>query len=133
MNRLLALAVAVVLTVLPTSGWAHSHHHHHHGGHSRVFIGTSFWWDPPYPYWYYPYPYYPYPYYPYYVYPPAPPVVIYEEPPVYIQQPPPQQAPAAPPSVPVESYWYYCQSAQAYYPSVQQCPEAWIKVPPRAP
>ena len=50
--------------------------------------------------------------------------MIYEDPPVYIQQPPP---------VPVESYWYYCQSAQAYYPSVQQCSEAWIKVPPRAP
>jgi hypothetical protein len=25
-----------------------------------------------------------------------------------------------------------CQSSQAYYPNVQSCPEAWVKVPPRA-
>ena len=37
--------------------------------------------------------------------------------PVYVQ-PPPTQA-----------YWYYCQSAQAYYPYVSSCPEPWIPVP----
>jgi hypothetical protein len=26
-------------------------------------------------------------------------------------------------------FWYYCQSARAYYPTVQTCPEAWVKVP----
>ena len=31
-----------------------------------------------------------------------------------------------------EAYWYYCSSAQAYYPTVASCPEPWIKVPPRA-
>ena len=79
-----------------------------------MFIGSSFWWGPPYPY-YYPY-YYPYPYT---VYAPAP--VIVEQP-VYTQQP------AAAP----EGYWYYCESSKAYYPSVPICAEAWIKIPPRS-
>ena len=53
-----------------------------------------------------------------------PPSVIIQQPPVYIEQAPP--APAPPPA-----YWYYCVSAQAYYPSVPTCPEDWVKVPPR--
>lgn len=44
------------------------------------------------------------------------PVVIQQSPPVYIQQEP--------------YYWYYCTSAQAYYPYVQQCPGGWLKVVP---
>ena len=32
---------------------------------------------------------------------------------------------------PPESYWYYCPSARAYYPTTPACPEPWIKVPPR--
>jgi len=70
------------------------------------------WWGPPYPYWYYPR---------YYVY--TPPPVVVESPPVYVQPDPP----------PAQAYWYYCPSAQAYYPSVQACPEAWVRVPPRSP
>jgi hypothetical protein len=98
-------------------GWRHGGGHGGHGGHGpRVFIGTSFWWGPPYPY-YYPY-YYPYPYT---VYAPAPAPVIVEQP-VYTQQP------AAAP----EGYWYYCESSKAYYPNVPMCTEAWIKVPPRS-
>jgi len=31
----------------------------------------------------------------------------------------------------VEAYWYYCPSSKGYYPSVQTCPEPWVKVPPR--
>ena len=34
---------------------------------------------------------------------------------------------------PGQSYWYYCSSARAYYPTVPTCPEPWVKVPPRAP
>ncbi len=30
-----------------------------------------------------------------------------------------------------QSYWYYCPSARAYYPTAPTCPEPWIKVPPR--
>lgn len=32
---------------------------------------------------------------------------------------------------PAQSYWYYCVSARAYYPTVPTCPEEWIKVSPR--
>jgi hypothetical protein len=28
------------------------------------------------------------------------------------------------------NYWYYCQSAGAYYPYVTSCPEAWLPVTP---
>jgi len=35
--------------------------------------------------------------------------------------------PAYPPPPP--SYWYYCPSYGAYYPSVGTCPEAWVPVP----
>ena len=106
------LAVALLLAAaLPGYAWGGWH------GHGRVFVGVGpAWWGPPYPYWGY--------YSPrYYVYPP--PAVVVQEPPVYIAQPP-----AAPP--PPQSYWYYCPSAQGYYPSVATCPEAWIKVPPRS-
>ncbi len=54
-------------------------------------------------------------------YPPAPPVVV-QEPPVYIQQP-------APPAD--KGYWYYCESARAYYPYVKECPSGWMKVVPQ--
>jgi hypothetical protein len=90
-----------------------------HGGawHGGVFIGGPWWWGPPYyysPYWYR---YYPPPY------PPYPPPVV-EGPQVYIQQP------KEPSEAAVPGYWYYCASAKAYYPTVQTCPEDWIKVPP---
>jgi hypothetical protein len=36
---------------------------------------------------------------------------------------------APPPAVsPPPSYWYYCASAQAYYPYVSSCPEPWTLV-----
>ncbi len=109
---LLAIALLLVAAA-PSHAW-----YGHHGAHGHVFIGVGpFWWGHPYPYWYYPPPYYPYP--------PQP--VVIQEPPVYVQQ---QPVPAPPPAPP-QTYWYYCPGAQAYYPNVQTCPEAWIKVPPR--
>ena len=73
------------------------------------------WWGPPYPYWYGPR---------YYIVAPAPIVVtpppVIESPPVFVQQ------------EPAQGYWYFCPSSQAYYPIVQSCPEAWVKVPPRS-
>jgi hypothetical protein len=33
--------------------------------------------------------------------------------------------------VPVGGYWYYCPSAQAYYPYVTNCLETWVAVPVR--
>jgi hypothetical protein len=110
-----ALVAALLLVAAgPSYAWSRGHGHFH----SRVVVGVGFgpWWGPP--WWYYPYPY-PYPY----VYAP-PPTVVVQEPPVYVQQ---QAAPAPAP----ESFWYYCPSSKSYYPYVQSCPEAWVKVPPR--
>ena len=117
---LLGLLIAGLLilgTVAPSQASAHWR-----GG---VYIGVGPYWGVgpwwgapywgPYPYWSYPPPYY------------YPPTVILQQPPVYIEQAPPAPAPpSAPPA-----YWYYCVSAEAYYPSVSTCPEGWVKVPPR--
>ena len=122
MKRIATVALLMVALLLafaePSLAWSG----HHHGG-PRVFVGFGA---------YYPY----YPYYPYYYYPPpyytySPPPVVVQEPPVYVQQPPQAQpqvqvAPGAP-----EAFWYYCPSSRGYYPSVQNCPEPWVKVPPR--
>jgi len=92
-----------------------------------VIVGGPWWWGG-YPYGYpyaypYAYPYgYPYPYYypaPYAAYPP---VATDPGPSEYIEQP---VEPSA------GGYWYYCSSSQAYYPTVQTCSEAWIRVLPR--
>jgi hypothetical protein len=86
-----------------------------------VFIGGPWWWGFPYTY-PYAYPYGPYGYYPppYYTYPPA----VGQGPSVYIQQSPAQSSDES-----QSGYWYYCASAKAYYPTVQKCREAWVKVP----
>lgn len=107
------LAIALLFAAV-APGYAWGGHGFHHGGfRGRVFVGVGpFWWGPP--YWYYPPPAY--------VYPPPP--VVVQEPPVYVEPP-------APPAPPATSYWYYCSSASAYYPHVQSCPEAWVRVAPR--
>ena len=105
---LLAVALLLVPAVLSHAWNRGGSGHPGFRGHGVVVVGPSFWWGP---YWWdYPPPYYAY----------APPPVIVQEPPVYVEPPAPPQ-----------SYWYYCQSAKAYYPSVQMCAEAWIQVPPR--
>ena len=111
------LELGVAETTLARGRGGRGHHGHHHF-HGRVIVGVgpAFWWEP-YPYWYYPYPYYAPPY----VY--APPVVEAE--PVYIER----STPGAPQAE--ESFWYFCRGANAYYPTVPSCPEAWIKVAPR--
>src|SRR5437879_3472224 len=48
------------------------------------------------------------------------PAAVIESAPVYAEQESPQ------------GYWYFCPSSRAYYPSVQSCSEAWVKVPPQA-
>ena len=111
-RRIARVSLLVVLLVLlaapPGDARGPRGHGRHHHGHGRVFVGVGPWWGgPPYPYWYYP--------------PPYPRVVVEEPPPVYIEQR----------SAEPDGYWYYCQSAQAYYPQAATCQEAWIKVPPR--
>lgn len=79
--------------------------HWYHGVHRGHF---GWWWViPGVEVWYlYSVPIYPYPD-PY-------------MPPVVTQQTPPQ-------------FWYYCRSAQNYYPYVATCPEGWQKVPATPP
>src|SRR5262249_40173837 len=75
-------------------------------GHGRipVIVGLG----PPF-LWAYGWDYPPYPY---------PPTVIVEPPPVYVEPP-------------AQKYWYYCQSARAYYPTVHGRPEGWVQVLPQ--
>ena len=116
---IVAFAGLALAPLAEAGGRRHSHRHHHHRGfHSRVIIGfgPAFYYPPPYVY-------YPAPAVVY-----SPPPVVVQEPPVYVQQTPP---PAAAPAPAPEVYWYYCQSANGYYPTVPSCPEAWVKVPPR--
>ena len=44
---------------------------------------------------------------------------------VIVQQAPPP----VPAAAPAPAYWYYCASAQNYYPYVTQCPVGWEQVP----
>lgn len=68
-------------------------------------------------------------YYPNFIYTP-PPVIVPSSPPLYIEQSSPQPAPAAPAAT---AYWYWCESAQAYYPYVKECAEEWQQVVPQPP
>lgn len=112
-------------------GQGHRSGFHGHGGHgfrghfpARVAGGRFYWGVGPYwggywgaSYWYPPY-YYPPAYYaPSYYSPAYSPGYNAVEPQSYIQSPAP-------------SYWYFCESSQAYYPYVQQCPGGWLTVTP---
>jgi len=106
----LALGLVVAITLLVSSAMP-SDAGGGHGG--RVFVGIGVGV----PFWY-PYPYF----YPYPVY--SPPVVVESSPPVYVEREAPPQSQS--------QYWYYCQSAQAYYPYVKECPGGWLQVVPQA-
>lgn len=112
--------------------------------HGRVHLDLSIgpYWNPA-PYYHHHYlyrPIVPVPIvYPPYVY--SPPIVIERSaPPIYIEQTPaviptptPAPAPAPMASPPPETFWYYCATAQGYYPYVKTCPSGWQKVAPRPP
>ena len=124
---ILLLAAILLLMPVPSQagghGWrghgSHGHGWHGHGwrGPGRyttglhIGIGSAFWWGAR-PGWWGPRPIYV-----------TPPRVIVAEQPVFVQREP---AASLPPS-----YWYYCESAGGYYPSVPSCPEPWVQVPPR--
>jgi hypothetical protein len=62
----------------------------------------------------------------------GPPPAYYPAPPVVVQQAPVYEQAA--PTPPAQTYWYYCQNPQGYYPYIQQCPNGWMQVvPPTAP
>jgi len=56
--------------------------------------------------------------------PPAPP------PATYIVPSPPVPAPQVIPQPAQTGMWYYCRSAEQYYPYVRTCPEEWEMLPP---
>lgn len=87
-----------------TGGWRHGRHDGRLG----------WWWVVAGVWYFYPEPIYPYPD-PY-------------TPPVIVTQPAPQ--PVAPPPA---QFWYFCTSANGYYPYVPSCPEGWKSVPATPP
>ena len=93
----------------------HSYGHSYYTPRFYVRLGRGFWWGPGWA-WYGPPPAYARGY----GYSTR---VIVQESPVYVQR---ETAPA-----PAQSYWYYCESAGDYYPTVPTCPEPWVKVLPR--
>jgi hypothetical protein len=103
------------------AGHGHHHHGHFHGSAFYFGVGPSYWWGSP--YWWGPPAYAPWPAYSY-TYTPRPVIVQQPQPQVYVQQ-----APANGALEP--GYWYYCQSAGAYYPTAPSCAEPWVKVPPK--
>lgn len=111
----LSLVSCALFAFIPMSAEAHGHHHGggwgRHYGHNwgvRAFVGV------PGPMLYYsPYTY---------TYNPYPSTVIIE------QSAQPVQAPA--PVLPqTPQYWYFCESANGYYPSVPFCQEGWKMIP----
>lgn len=44
----------------------------------------------------------------------------------YYYAPPPQQYEAPPP----QTYLYFCQDPEGYYPQVHECPDGWMRVLP---
>ena len=124
MNYLKAALVLVLTLGLCGGAWAQrghggGHFHgggfhggFHHGGHVGVVIGAPFFWPG---YWYGDPYYYSNPYYS------DPLVVAPASPPVYVEQ---GQAAA-------QGSWYYCDSANAYYPYVRDCQNGWRTVAPQ--
>jgi hypothetical protein len=110
MRIVLALAVVLIVNILPADA-ERGGHFGHRGGHAEfgVFVGPG-WWGP-------------YPYYPYYPYYSSPPVIIEQPSELYVQPTPQAEAP---------SYWYYCKELQGYYPYVDRCPNGWMRVVPPA-
>ena len=116
--KLIKWGVAMLLLAAAGIGNVWADHGYHGHGHTSFGVTIGVPWGP----WYYPSPY------PYY-YQPSPPIVIERTPPVYIEQ-------SAPPSVPQaaqNSYWYYCNASNAYYPYVNECPSGWQRVSPQPP
>lgn len=83
-----------------------------HWAHARHGGRMGWWWVIGANWYFYPSPVYPYP---------SP----WEPPPTALVSPPVGVAPLAPPT----PYWYYCESAHAYYPYVPTCPGGWVQKP----
>jgi hypothetical protein len=112
MSKRLGILVVVVLMIssaMPVYAW-YGHRGHGHYGHGRSSVVIV-----------------PRIVVPFGVAPLYPPVVV-GPPPVYVQPAPQVYVQPAP-----EAYWYYCDSAQGYYPYIQHCPGGWRQVTPTPP
>jgi len=74
----------------------------------------GWWWVTGSNWYFFPVPVYPYPNYPY---------------PGYYDETPPPPPDSGAPVEEGTQYWYFCESAQDYYPYIQDCPEDWQLVP----
>lgn len=115
--------VVLLLTLLITGvawanggrggGWGHGGGHWHGHGHGPAHVGVVV--GVPWGYgWYYPPSIYPYG-----------PAYAMASPGYYIDQGNYPQS--------EQGWWYYCASAQGYYPYVNACPEGWQRVTPQPP
>lgn len=116
MNQAVRVSLLPVALLLVNGAPSQAGHVHHRPSRAVVVVAPSWWWDPWYPYGWYPPPTYVYP----------PPSIVGAEPVEYIEQRPAESSPRP------EGYWYYCATANAYYPAAPTCPEQWVKVPPRS-
>lgn len=105
------------MALAPFAAGAHGGHRHH-PPHGRIGFYFGYAWPAPFPAYVYP---------PYYVWPPTVIVRPVEPPTVYIERGMPQSLAQS------EAVWYYCRSAQAYYPYVKDCPGGWERVVPTPP
>jgi hypothetical protein len=103
------VVVALALMVGCAGAWARGGHGGHGGARFGVgvYVGGPWWggwWGPSY----------------------------YYNPPLVIQQPV-VQTPTIMQTAPAANYWYFCRSANAYYPYVKDCPSGWEQVTPTPP
>lgn len=107
--------------------WAPGYHFHYDAGRWRGGHWVQGWHGGHYGWWWlvgaswllYPSPVYPYPD------PDVAPAYVIDD--TMVAAAPPVQQAAPPPPAP--SVWYYCPSAQGYYPYVPACPTGWQTVP----
>jgi hypothetical protein len=104
----------------PYPHWREGRWYHGYRGSS-----LGWWWVAGGAWYLYPQPTYPYP-------EPYPPTTVYMQQPAEVQEDI-QDAPAAEEEPPPAQTWYYCDSANKYYPYVASCPEGWQTVPATPP
>jgi hypothetical protein len=96
-------------------------HGRHEGQRGWWWIAAGIWY-------FYPTPVYPYPD------PYTPPVTIVNpQAPVVVAPQAVVPVPPQPQSPPPAQNWYFCTSANGYYPYVPNCPEGWKSVPTQPP
>ena len=135
-RKSIAVLMFAALGALATQAFAaHPGYRSHSSVHLGLYFGAPYPVGPFYRPFGWPAPYYGYPY-------PAPVLVmppVAVAPPVYVEQypngqssvPPAYSAPPPPPAAARNNDWFWCPSAQAYYPYVGECGEPWQRVAPQ--